>query len=804
MKKEVFDVKGMSCSACSSAVGACVSKLEGIDKADVNLLTNSMSVVYDDSKVSADDIISAVKSAGYDADIKKPESNAEKQSTLNKDAKIILIRLIVSSVFLCLLMLVSMGHMVGIDIFTHEQNLLKGLVEIILLLPVVILNFRFFTSGFKALIKLNPNMDSLIAVGATASIGYSIWQMATGGADHYYFESASMILTFITIGKYLESKSKAKTTSAVTKLMDLSPKTSIILVDGVEKEIDSKDIKQGDIVVVKGGMSFPADGVVLSGNGTADESAITGESLPVNKSVGTGVTGGTILLNGYLHFEAKKVGEETTLAGIIRLVEEATLTKPKIARLADKISRIFVPAVILIAIVTTLVWYLVTKDFETSLNFGISVLVISCPCALGLATPTAIMVGTGKAAELQILIKSAEVFEAGAKVSTVMLDKTGTITNGKPVVTDFTTEAADKADLMAVCNAIESMSDHPLAQAVVEYTNSDVKLIVEDFESVTGKGVSGMIENTRYSIGNRAFLSKGKISKNLSEKSDELSTQGKTAVFVMKDSEIIAVIGIADTVKDTSKEAVKLLNAHKIDTVMLTGDNRRTAESIKAQVGITDVRAELLPSEKNEIIRQYQLDRTVAMVGDGINDSPALAAANVGIALGAGTDIAKESADVVIIRNDLRDVDTTLLICRKVMKNIKENLFWALIYNSIGIPIAAGVLYSRFGIALSPMLGTIAMSLSSICVISNALRLKRIKRNYDIQIRKETNKMKTVYIEGMMCPHCSARVTEILKAMDENVVVDHTKGTAVIRVDADNNAIKASVEGAGYKVISIK
>lgn len=803
MKRSVFDVKGMSCSACSAAVSRAVSKLEGVDKADVNLLTNSMSVIYDEKNIQEQNIIEAVRSAGYDAEIKKQNSSTEKQNKLDKNAKKILIRLIASSVFLCMLMIVSMGHMVGLHLFAHQQ-LLKGFVEIALLLPIVILNFKYFTSGFKSLFRFNPNMDSLIAVGSTASIGYSIWQMATGGADHYYFESAAMILTFITIGKYLESKSKAKTTSAVTRLMDLSPKTSIILVDGVEKEIDSKDIKQGDIVVVKGGMSFPADGVIIKGSGSVDESALTGESLPVSKSEGSFVTGGTILISGYVHFEAKKVGEDTTLAGIIKLVEEATLSKPKIAKLADKISRVFVPAVILIALITTLVWYFTTKDFESALNFGISVLVISCPCALGLATPTAIMVGTGKAAELQILIKSAEVFEAGSKVSTVMLDKTGTITRGKPVVTDVITEVSDEIKLMAVCNAIETMSDHPLAQAVVEYTSSDIELIMNEFESVTGKGVSAVVEGKRYLIGNRAFVSKGKISNNLTKIGDKLSAQGKTALYIMQDTEVVGIIGIADTVKETSKEAISLLNSHKINTVMLTGDNRKTAESIKEQVGIADVRAELMPAEKNEIIKQYQIDRKVAMVGDGINDSPALAVADVGIALGAGTDIAMESADVVLIRNDLRDVHTTLLICRKVMKNIKENLFWALIYNAIGIPVAAGVLYNSLGIALSPMLGTIAMSLSSICVISNALRLKRIKRDYDISERKEMNKVKTVYIEGMMCPHCSARVTEILKELDANVVVDHTKGTAVICEDADNNAIKTTVEAAGYKVTSIE
>lgn len=803
MIKKNFDIKGMSCSACSAAVQAAMDKLSGIEEAQVNLLTNSMTVMYDENILSDEDIIRTVRNTGYDAEIQKQKLPTEKQEALDKDAKKIKLRLTLSAIFLILLMVVAMGHMVGINIFDHHQHVLKGIVEIILLTPIVILNFKYFSSGFKSLFRLNPNMDSLIAVGAAASIVYSLYQLIDGGASHYYFESAGMILTFITIGKYLESKSKAKTTQAVTKLMDLSPKTSIILVDGEEIEIESKDIKQGDIVVVKGGMTFPADGIVVLGNGTADESAITGESLPVGKKQGDKVTGGTILLSGYVQFEAVRVGEETTLSGIIKLVEEATVSKPKIARFADKISRVFVPIVILIAIITTLAWFLATKDFELSLIFGISVLVISCPCALGLATPTAIMVGTGKAAEMGILVKSAEAFEAGSKVRKVMLDKTGTITNGKPKVTDVITEVSDEIGLIAVCASIESMSDHPLAQAIVEYADTYKPEAVESFESVTGKGVSATVSGVKYKIGNMSFTAGNRLSEALRNAGENLSDEGKTALYVSADEKAVAVIGIADTVKESAKEAISLLNKSGIETVMLTGDNRKTAEMIKNQVGITHVKAELMPSEKNEIIKQYQLETPTAMVGDGINDSPALAAADVGIALGAGTDIAVESADVVLIRNDLRDVHTTLHACRKVMSNIKQNLFWALIYNAIGIPIAAGVLYPAFGIQLSPMIGTIAMSLSSICVISNALRLKRMKKGYDITAGKEKSKVKTVYIEGMACGHCSARVTELLKPLDENVVVDHVKGTAVISSDADDGAIKAAVESGGYKVIKI-
>ncbi len=804
MKKDFFNIKGMSCSACSAAVQRAMDKEDGIEKAEVNLLTNSMFVVYDEQLISVEGIIDAVKNAGYDASLQVAPSTEEKQNKMDKDTKMIFIRLSLSVIFLLLLMLVAMGHMIGVNIFTHEQTLQKGIAEIILLLPILILNHKYFISGFKSLIRLNPNMDSLIAIGAVASVTYSLWQMINGGASHYYFESAGMILTFITIGKYLESKSKSKTTSAVTKLMDLSPKTSIILVDGVEKEIESKYIKQGDIVVVKAGMNFPVDGVVVEGIGTADESAITGESMPVKKIVGSSVTGGTVFLNGYVKFKAQKVGEETTLSGIIRLVEEATLTKPKIAKFADKISRVFVPAVIATAIITTAIWYIFTKDFELALNFGISVLVISCPCALGLATPTAIMVGTGKAAELGILVKSAEIFEAGSKIKTVMFDKTGTVTEGKPKVTDIITDGTDSEALMDICVAIESMSDHPLAQAITSYKALNTAIQVLDFESITGKGVKATIENDTYQIGNRSFVTKNKIDDLFDDAESLLSLNGKTPLFVSCNGKVIALIGVADTVKESSSEAIELLTNSNINTVMLTGDNKMTALAIKEQLKINKVYSELLPADKNEYIRQYQFEGPTAMVGDGINDSPALAAADIGIALGAGTDIAMQSADVVLVRNDLRDVHTTLYICRKVMRNIKENLFWALIYNTICIPVAAGALYNITGIMLSPMIGTVAMSLSSICVISNALRLKKIKREYDTKLGKEKNKMKTVYIEGMACGHCQARVQQLLEPIDANVIVDFTKGTAVIADSADNDAIITAVTSGGYKVTDIE
>lgn len=802
MKKETFLISGMSCSACSAAVERAVSKLNGIKKAEVNLLANSMYTEFSEDLLSVEDIISAVTDAGYKAEVK---NNAIKSTDANlkKKAEKIKFQLILSTVFLIALMFISMGDMVGLTIIPHDKAVLKGIIEFSLLIPILILNRRYFYSGFKSLFALNPNMDTLISIGALASAAFSIWQIIKGGAHHYYFESAGMILTFITIGKYLESKSKAKTTDAVTKLMDLSPKTSIVLRDGVETEIDSKDIVKGDIVIVKSGMIFPADGKATEGTGYADESAITGESTQVKKNKGTEITGGTILTSGYIKFTAEKVGEETTLAGIIKLVEEATLTKPKIQKFADKISHIFVPIVIAIAIITFVIWYMITGDFERSLSFAVSVLVISCPCALGLATPTAIMVGTGRAAELGILIKNAEVYEVGSKITTVMLDKTGTITEGKPVVTDVISDDDNTDSILQICAKIESMSDHPLAQAIASHKTFDTTADIYNFSSVTGEGVSADFEGYNYKIGKKSYVTNTDISNFYLKAENDLTSKGKTAVFVSKSNKIIAVIGIADTVKVNSKEAVSSLNRSKINTIMITGDNELTAQAIGNEVGIKEIYSELLPADKNNIIKEHQKRCKVAMIGDGINDTPALATADVGIALGAGTDIAMESADIVLIKNDLRDVHTTLEICKKVMRNIKENLFWALCYNLICIPVAAGLLYYPLGLSLSPMIGTATMSLSSICVISNALRLKRIKRQYTTTERIE-KKMKTVNIEGMACPHCQARVQTILSAFDPEVQVDHVKGTAVISDDVDNQAIIDAVTNGGYKVTSIE
>lgn len=803
MIRKTFDVTGMSCAACSARVQGAVEKLKGVKECNVNLLKNTMDVTFNEDTISVQDIISIVKSVGYGASLHDNTRKNQTAEKLKKNADKIFIRLIISVVMLFVLMVVSMGHMVGINIFNEHQTILKGVVELLISVPIIILNSKYYLSGFKALLKLSPNMDSLIAVGSATSLIYSVYLIFAGGAHHYYFESASMILVFVTIGKYLESKSKAKTTEAVTRLMDLTPKTSLVLIDGKEVEVESEKIKVGDIVVVKSGMTFPADGKIIEGNGTVDESAITGESLPVAVKKDSNVTGGTQLVSGYVHFIAEKVGEETTLSGIIRLVDQATNTKPKIARFADKISRIFVPAVFFIAIVSTVTWLIATKDVGLSLNFGIAVLVISCPCALGLATPTAIMVGTGKAAELGVLVKSAEIFEIGGKVKFVMFDKTGTITTGKPEVTDFVTDdTADRNEIIKAVVSIEKMSDHPLANAVVNYGRNVVNYKVYDYKYVSSKGISAKVNDVRYLIGNYDFVSSfADLSNPLVRKAMSFSESGKTSLFVVADNKLSAVISVADKLKETSVEAVKLIENDGIKTVMLTGDNELTAKEICKTAGISDYKAQLLPADKNNAIKKYQRQAPVIMVGDGINDSPALAVADIGISVGSGTDIAMEAADVVLIRDDMRDVHTVIRLCRKVMRNIKENLFWALIYNCICIPVAAGVFYPVWEFQLPPMFGTIAMSLSSICVVTNALRIKNFKR--DFTLRKEI-KMKTVYIDGMMCPHCQARVREILSAYDCGVEVDLENKCAKLSAEVDNTKITEAITNAGYKVVSIE
>lgn len=843
MRKEKFDVSGMTCSACSARVESAVSKLKGIQNVSVNLLTNSMAAEFDETSVSANEIIKAVEHAGYGAQMHTalPESaagnTAEKHSE-NEEIKLERNRLIWSVVFLAPLMFVSMGHMFGIHLF-NGNIFAQGLTEFLLLLPILALNFKYFKSGFKALIRLNPNMDSLIAIGSGVSVLYSLYALYNLGSTAYsvmvnalpyhahlfmpdlYFEAAGMILTFITIGKYLETRSKGKTSDAIKKLMELAPKTAIIEKDGKEIEIPAEQIAKSDIIIVKNGMSIPADGKILYGGGTVNEAAITGESTPIDKEKGDSVTSGTLLENGYIKIQAEKVGSETTLAQIIALVEDATASKPPIARIADRVAKFFVPAVILIAVITTVIWLAAGGTVGFALTFGIAVLVISCPCALGLATPTAIMVGTGKAAQLGILVKSAEALENANKIQTVILDKTGTITKGTPEVTDIIPLGAKEADLLLVANSLERLSEHPLGKAVVQYCTQQNTPIKEakDFKSDTGRGICARIDNKKCAGGNVRYMEELQIDYSAAKKHlEKLYESGKTPLLFVRENTLLGIIAVADTVKESSREAIEQLNALGIETVMLTGDNEKTAAAIQKQVGIRKAYAQVLPQDKEAIVQAYKKHGKVAMVGDGINDSPALVRADIGIAIGAGTDIAIDSADIVLIKSDLKDVVTAVELGKAVMRNIKENLFWALIYNVIFIPTAAGAFYHWLGWQLNPMYGTIAMSLSSICVVSNALRLKRFKPKkvkpkenhidaYEtLVLNKEEKKMKKVQIEGMMCSHCSSSVEKALKSLEgvSSVTVDLEKKTAFIQGDVSDELIRKSVTDAGYKVTEIQ
>lgn len=820
MKSQKFSITGMSCSACTAAVQKAVIKLNGVNNCDVNLLTNSMDVEYNENTVNDKTIISAVNSAGYKAEIYNADYNDYK-----KDNNSIKYRLILSIVFLIPLTFTAMSHMFGIHIPYLENMTIFGICQFVFLIPILILNKKYFISGFKSLIKLHPNMDSLIALGAGISVVYSFYVFLitlnmtvsqTGLLNlHYYFESAGMILTFITIGKYLESKSKSKTSSAINKLIKLTPKKALVEVDGKEKEVETKDLKQGDIVICKNGMSIPVDGVISYGNCSVDESAITGESIPIDKNVGAQVTGGTVITSGYIKIKATNTGDSTTLSKIIKLVENATSSKAPIARIADKVAGIFVPAVISIAILTMIIWIIIGADIGMSISFGIAVLVISCPCALGLATPTAIMVGSGKAAQYGILIKSAEALETAGKVNTVILDKTGTITKGLPKVTDI---IEYDNSLLTIAYAMENNSEHPLAKAVVEYAiENNIELIKADnFKSYTGFGISASINLKKYYSGNYSFIkSKGIEFDNNSI--TELYSSGKTPLFFADEERLIGIIAVADTIKETSKKAVEQLRNMDIDSVMLTGDNKQTANAIQKEAKIKTAYAQVLPAQKEKIVRDYRSKGTTAMVGDGINDSPALVSADVGIAIGAGTDIAIDTADIVLIKSELTDVVTLTQLSRAVLKNIKENLFWAFIYNIICIPLAAGAFYSLLGWQLEPMFGTVAMSLSSICVVSNALRLRGFKpkeiKTSDNSINEfntivpdiNENNTKTVIIDGMMCEHCVARVKKALENIsDKTVTVNLSENNAVVDETLnDKNIIKAVTE-AGYKVVSIK
>lgn len=736
--KQKFDVTGMSCAACSTRLEKKVSKIQGVENVSVNLLANSMVVEHTDD-ITDKDIIKVVEDTGFGATVKG--ENVKKETVKpNDELKEMKNRLITSLFFTIPLFYIAMGDMWGLPmpefLIGTENAIAYAFTQFLFVLPIVFINRKYFINGFKNLYRLSPNMDSLIAVGAGAAIVYGVYSIykigfALGNGNmqtahhfmmHLYFESAGMILTLITLGKFFETRAKDRTSEAITKLMNLAPKTALINRNGVEGEVLVEDIVVGDIVIIKNGNAIPVDGVVIEGYGVVDESALTGESIPVTKEVGDSVTAGTLNNSGFFKMETKRVGEDTTLAKIIRLVEDATTSKAPIAKLADKISGVFVPVVISIAILATIVWTILTKDFEFALGIGISVLVISCPCALGLATPTAIMVGAGKGAENGILIKSAEALEILHSVNTVVFDKTGTITEGKPKVTDIIPCGVSEDELIKIAATIENLSSHPLAEAIVNSAREKNITIEEasEYELLPGKGMSAVYRDKKIYAGNSKLMSE----LGFEIERENFAEQGKTPLYFSKDNKIIGTIAVADTIKEDSKTAIRNLNQMGIETVMITGDNHRTAEAIAKQVGIHKIVAEVLPEDKEKEVRKLQESGQVAMVGDGINDAPALARADVGMAIGAGTEVAIESADVVLMKSNLLDVVSAIGLSKAVMVNIKENLFWAFIYNAIGVPIAAGLFYNKFGLLLNPMIGAAAMSFSSVSVVSNALRLK--------------------------------------------------------------------------------
>ena len=840
-----FNVTGMTCSACSASVEKAVKKLEGINSVSVNLLTNSMVVHYNEEVIDENNIIEAVTSAGYGASVFSKNKNEIKVSDkmrVEDEIKEMKKRLIISFAFLIPLMYISMGHMMGLPLPSFlsglENAISYGMTQFLLALVIVYVNRKYYQVGFKTLFKGSPNMDTLIAIGSSAAMVYGIFAIYRMGyglgiqdfelVEKYhmdlYFESAAMILTLITLGKYLEKKSKGKTSEAITKLMDLAPKTATILRNNKEVIVPIEEVLKDDIVIVKPGESIPVDGVIIQGSSSIDQSAITGESIPVEKNIGDKVIAATINKNGYFKFKAEKVGDDTTLAQIISLVEDASSSKAPIAKLADKISGVFVPIVISISIISTIVWLLVGKSFEFSLSIGIAVLVISCPCALGLATPVAIMVGTGKGAENGILIKSAEALETAHKIQTVVLDKTGTITEGKPKVTDIVVNSnINKNELLKIAASIEKPSEHPLADAIVEKEKKEniTLLDVDNFISITGKGIKAEINNKIYYAGNLSLMKENNIDYSKFEKViNDLAKKGKTPLCFSDDSILFGVIAVADTIKPTSKKAIEEFKNMGINIVMLTGDNKNTAEAIRKELNIDKIIAEVLPQDKEKEVRKIQESgKKVAMIGDGINDAPALARADVGIAIGAGTDIAIESADIVLMKSDLLDGVTTIKLSKAVIKNIKENLFWAFFYNAIGIPLAAGVFYNILGWKLNPMFGAFAMSLSSVCVVSNALRLKLFKV-YDKNIINEEKfenefeegedeeMKKIVKVDGMNCSHCQAKVESALSALDgvSEAKVNLKKKIAVVTLEKEVNddTLLKAVNDAGFTGVSVE
>ncbi|MGN0489586.1 MAG: heavy metal translocating P-type ATPase [Ruminococcus sp.] len=827
-----FNVTGMSCAACSARVEKAVAKVEGVTACSVNLLTHSMGVK---GSASADAIISAVEKAGYGASVKGNEKAEIKANDSLKDTQTpeILKRLIWSIVFLSVLMYFSMGHMMWswpLPDYFNDNHVAMGLVQFILTSIIMVINQKFFINGFKGLIHRAPNMDTLVALGSGAAFVYSTYALFamttaqlkgdTAGVMSYmnemYFESSAMILTLITVGKFLESRSKGKTTNALKSLMTLAPKTAVVVRNGSQSEVPVQQVQKGDIFVVRPGENIPVDGVVIEGSSAVNESALTGESIPVDKVKGDIVSAATTNQSGFIKCEATKVGEDTTLSQIIQMVSDAAATKAPIARIADKVSAVFVPLVIVIAIITAIVWLLVGESVGFVLARSISVLVISCPCALGLATPVAIMVGNGVGAKNGILFKTAVSLEGAGRVEYVVLDKTGTITMGEPVVTDvLPCDNVTENELLQIAYSLENKSEHPLSKAIIKKAK-EINLAadeVDDFRISAGNGLTAKTNDEDLFGGNYKFISeKVSISDNVKNLAQRLSSEGKTPLYFSKGENLLGIIAVADVIKPESPQAVKDLKNMGIKVVMLTGDNKGTAEAIGKQAGVDKVFADVLPEGKEKVIRELKKKGKVAMVGDGINDAPALTSADIGIAIGAGTDIAIDSADVVLMKSRLSDVPAAIRLGRATLKNIYENLFWAFIYNIAGIPLAAGVFITLFGWQLNPMFGAAAMSLSSFCVVSNALRLNFVNIHSNKRDRKRKNKEKeittmekTIKIEGMMCPHCEAHVKNALEALDgvENAVASHEKGTAVVTMsdEVPDSVLKETVEAQGYKVI---
>lgn len=846
MKTEKFQITGMSCAACQIHVAKSVQKLDGVSDVDVSLLANTMVVKYDDLKTDSQKIAEAVSKAGYGAflfehhggrnDFRREWQRRKEEEVLNQ--KKLKQRLISSIIFLIPLLYISMGHMlllpVPLFLSGKENSLLFAFTQFLLTIPVVVINGHFFVSGIKAFFNKMPNMDSLVAIGAGASLLYGIFAiyMMIYGFSHgnfdfvlryskvLYFESCATILTLVTVGKYLEARSKAKTSDALDKLVNLAPKTAVIIRNGKEVIIPSEQVVSGDIVLIKPGKSIPVDGVVTDGYGYVDQSAITGESIPVEKNIGDEVLSATVNKNGSFRFRASNVGEDTTLARIIKLVDEAGSSKAPIARLADSISGIFVPAVIVIAILTAICWIAAGQSFEFAFNCAVSVLVISCPCALGLATPVAIMVGMGKAAEYGILIKSAESLERLHSVDTVVLDKTGTVTSGHPKVTDIEVFAnLSEKDFLSIAASIEQGSEHPLAGAVVNKAKEEgIEIKTPDkFEIIPGKGVLAVIDGESYTAGNIKLMSENEVEDSafFGKMSEKYSYLEKTPLFFAKNKKLLGLIAVADSVRQTSADAVMYLKQSGLRVILLTGDNRLTAGSIAKEVGIDEVIADVRPEGKEaEVGRLQDSGHRVAMVGDGVNDAPALVRADVGIAIGAGTDIAVDSGDVVLMKDSLLDVVRAIRLSGEVVKNIRTSLFWAFVYNIIGIPVAAGVLYPAFGLLLSPMIAAASMSLSSVCVVSNALRIRLFRDNIEEQPKEkelfagDKNMKKIMLIDGMMCAHCQKRVHDVLSALDGVAEVDvnleNKTAVVVCSKEIDDKILTDAVTNAGYEVLSIK